>query len=362
MNIDLLKAKQTLSARYLKRGFRENVVARVVTMSVADAVAAAGSNVHAVGIGRKIVEGKPTDEMAVRLYVVQKIAPSLLPPRDVLPKRIDGMPTDIIESSPAFLAANSPRRGRARSAVASAGSAAAPAPCTNNRRQRQRPVIAGISVAHRNVTAGTIGYFCRSVKAGDDPNKIFILSNNHVLADVNKGFIGDDIYQPGPADGGTAADHVGELWRFQRMSLDGSPNRIDAAIAELLSGVNSSAEICMIGAITATRRGVEGMTVRKHGRTSGYTEGVVVDESYDALVGMDHNNPDVTALFQDQMRIETAVPYPAFGLGGDSGSLVVDRDGPNAVGLYFAGPASGIYGIANHIADVLTDLQVELLT
>lgn len=361
MSADLLKAKQALSARYLKRGFRDNVVARAATMSVASAVAAAGSNVHAVGVGRKIVEGKPTDEMAVRLYVVQKIAPSLLPPRDVLPKTIDGMPTDVIESSPAFLAANAPRGRRARPAVVGTSPAAAPA-CTNSRRLRQRPVIAGISVAHRNVTAGTIGYFCRSVMAGDDPNKIFILSNNHVLADVNQGLAGDDIYQPGPADGGAGADHVGELWRFGRIRLDGSPNRVDAAIAELLSDVNSSTEICMIGAIEATRRGVEGMTVRKHGRTSGYTEGVVVDEFYDALVGMDHNNPNVTALFQDQMRIETVAPFPAFGLGGDSGSLVVDRDAANAVGLYFAGPESGTYGIANHIADVLTDLQVELLT
>jgi hypothetical protein len=103
------------------------------------------------------------------------------------------------------------------------------------------------------------------------------------------------------------------------------------------------------------------MLVRKHGRTTGYTEGEVTDDAYDALVGMDHNDPSVVALFEDQMRIERTPPYPEFGLGGDSGSLVVRRDGPAAVGLYFAGPQSGVYGIANHIQDVLNELEVQLL-
>ncbi len=54
--------------------------------------------------------------------------------------------------------------------------------CSTNKKLKQRPVVGGISIAHKDVTAGTIAYFCRSIKAGDNPDKIYVLSNNHVLA------------------------------------------------------------------------------------------------------------------------------------------------------------------------------------
>src|SRR5262249_48619170 len=152
-------------------------------------------------------------------------------------------------------------------------------------------------------------------------------SNNHVFADVNQGHTGDDLYQAGPADGGTAADAFAALTRFVKIQLGGvTPNRVDAAIGRLRPDVVHQAEGCSIGAVTGTARATEGTQVRKHGRTTGYTEGEVTDESYDALVGMDHEDPDVVALFQGQMRVERTAPHPAIGLGGDSGSLVVSRE------------------------------------
>jgi hypothetical protein len=103
------------------------------------------------------------------------------------------------------------------------------------------------------------------------------------------------------------------------------------------------------------------MQVRKHGRTTGYTEGEVTDESYDALIGMDQSDPSLVALFENQMRLERIGPYPAIGLGGDSGALVLSKDQAQAVGLYFAGPPSGLYGVANHVEDVLSELEIQLL-
>ena len=50
------------------------------------------------------------------------------------------------------------------------------------------------------------------------------------------------------------------------------------------------------------------MRVRKNGRTTGLTEGVVKDSSYDALVGMDHMNLSIVAFFDDQIRIERVAP------------------------------------------------------
>lgn len=375
---ELIEAKQLLSARLLAAGVRSRVLSRNFTFRMSEAVSEAGSNVHAVGIGRKLVGGQPTDTMAVRIYVVQKFAESAIAPRNLLPAELDGIPCDVIESPPAFIQKN--RRKAAAKTTRRAGVTAAPAAaarepaadaqpvaaagnCTDERRRRQRPVVAGISVAHRDVTAGTIGYFCRSTRHGDNPNHVFLLSNNHVLANVNEAAEGDDVYQPGPADGGTAADHAADLHRFVRMRLGGDvPNRVDAAIARLRPGVNHDPSICSIGRVTGIDRAVEEMRVRKHGRTTGLTDGVVTDEAIDSIVGMDHNDPSVVALFQNQMRIERTGTSSVFGLGGDSGSLVVSKDNRRAVGLYFAGPSSGLYGLANHIADVLDQLEIELIT
>jgi hypothetical protein len=136
---------------------------------------------------------------------------------------------------------------------------------------------------------------------------------------------------------------------------------VDAAIGRLRAGVRFRRRICSVGSLTGTAQAVEGMIVRKHGRTTGLTRGIVTDESYDALVGMDHSNPNVVALFENQMRIEVVAPFAAFGLGGDSGSLIVTGAGRRAVSLYFAGPESGFYGIANHIQDVQNGLEITLL-
>jgi hypothetical protein len=350
---DALQAKQVLSSRLLRAGYRGGVVGRTPSLNVSAVVAKAGQSVHAVGVGKKVAGGEATADWCVRLYVVQKLAPSLLPPRDQLPPAIDGIPTDVIESPPAFLTAR--KRAHASSAPA------VPA-CSQQRKARQRPVVAGISTAHYQVTAGTLAYFCRSVRHGDDPTRVHALSNNHVFALINQAQLGDPLYQPGPADGGKDEDHFANLHRFRKIQLGGlEPNRVDAAIGELLPAVDYREEVCSIGKIAGTEQAVEDLAVRKHGRTTGYTEGTVTDPSYDALIGMDHSDPSVVALFEGQMRIETVAPYPSFALPGDSGSLVVKKETATAVGLYFAGPPNGFYGVANHIHDVLNQLEIQLL-
>jgi hypothetical protein len=339
---DLLKAKQALSARLLRAGLRGGVTSRGPALTVASAIAGAPYNVHAVGVGRKIVEGSATPTPAVRLYVVQKLAESLLPPKDRLPKTVDGFPTDVIESPPGIAAA---------------------AACSSARKSRQRPLLAGISAAHHEVTAGTIACFCRSTRHGDDPAAVFALSNNHIFARLNGGLAGDDLYQPSAQDGGTAADHFAELHRFVPLSLGGqTPNRVDAAIARVVDGTAVDNSLCSIGRITGTMAAADGMVVRKHGRTTGYTEGIVTDVSYNALILLDPSNPGTVALFENQLRISVSAPFFAFALKGDSGSLVVTKESTNAVGLYFAGPPSGDYGVANPIAAVQAELAIALLT
>lgn len=346
---DLLQAKQTLGQSLLRAGLEGGVVGNRRTLQVSKAIASGGHNVHAVGIGRKITDGVESDELCLRVYVVQKLALSLLAPRDRIPESIDGLPIDIIESAPAFLSDD-----RLDQIAATA--------CTLTRKKHQRPVVAGISAGHFAITAGTLGYFCRSVRVGDDLDQIHVLSNNHVFANVDNAQQGDALYQPGSADGGGSNDSFAEFVRAVPIRMGGQfPNRVDAAIGRLLPEVGYARSICTIGPVNGATQASLAMPVCKHGRTTGYTEGRVVDVDYDALVGMDHQNPRIVALFADQMRIERDVPFPAIGLGGDSGSLVVERHGKAAIGLYFAGPEDGSYGIANHIHDVFNELQVQLI-
>jgi len=366
---DLIQAKQVLSARLLTSGLRGGALWRPPMLTVATAVASAGRNVHAVGIGAKITNGQETSTSCIRIYVTQKIALSLLPQRDQLPKTVDGVPTDIIEAPPAIAALPKGYRRKKVVTAATASSTAVPAiaatastTCTGQRQARQRPVVAGISTAHHDVTAGTLGYFCRSTRHGDDPSLVCVLSNNHIFSSLNRAIVGDPLYQPGPIDGGMPPDHFADFLRTVPLQLDGTaPNRVDAAMGTLLPSVLYDAQICTIGKITGTTRAIEKMGVRKHGRTTGYAEGSVSDELIDAVVAMDPNDPSKVGLFQNQMRLVPAYPFKAIGLGGDSGSLVVDKAASQAVGLYFANPSSGEYGYANHIADVLADLEIQLL-
>jgi hypothetical protein len=360
---DLNAAKTFLCDQLLQLGLGGGVVSKSPTISVAAAVAGAGRNVHAIGIGRKITEDKKDGSNCVRVYVVQKLPLSLLSPRDVIPKIIDGVPTDVIESEPPFAFAAKKRTAKKTSRKRSARpkrSATTSASCSQNRRKRQRPVMGGISAGHRDITAGTLGCFCKSTNPSDDADQLFALSNNHVFANVNQALVGDPLYQPGPADGGGINDYFAALHRFVPIQLGGVlANRVDAAVGRPIPSVAVDPDICMIGNISGTAQAVDDMLVRKHGRTTGYTEGRVDDVDYTGLVGMDHNDPIVVGLFENQLRIVADGPEP-FGLGGDSGSAVVHRTDQDVVGLYFAGPPSGMYGLANRIENVLAELEVTI--
>jgi hypothetical protein len=72
-------------------------------------------------------------------------------------------------------------------------------------------------------------------------------------------------------------------------------------------------------------------SVRKHGRTTGHTLGVVMDVAADFTM----NYGVQTADFEDQIAIVGA--GGAFSQPGDSGALVVDGVSRRPVGLLFCG-------------------------
>ena len=74
-----------------------------------------------------------------------------------------------------------------------------------------RPVPIGVSTGHPAITAGTFGS-----RVKDSNGEIYALTNNHVYANENLAYIGDEVIQPGTYDGGSVpADTIGTLFAFK---------------------------------------------------------------------------------------------------------------------------------------------------
>lgn len=312
-------------------------------------------NVVGVGLGYKISRGQNTGELSLVISVARKMPRTALTDQDLVPKTMDGVKTDVVET------------GILRALLRR--------PQDLSPRDRWRPVLPpGVSIGHYKITAGTFGCLvCR----GDE---LFILSNNHVLANANDCEEWDPILQPGPADGGTEDDRIARLARYVPIDFETAPaecnvagwaakllnyvagalgsrhqlepvkksagfNRVDAALARPLSPNTVSNEILGIGVPTGVGTVSLGTAVQKSGRTTGYTQGTITQ--IDATVRIDYYGPQ--ALFTGQV---VASPMSQ---GGDSGAAILDRN-RNVVGLLFAG--SNAVTIFNPIDEVLSALDV----
>lgn len=233
---------------------------------------------------------------------------------------------------------------------------------------RQRPAPMGYSVGHPAITAGSIG-----ARVVDGAGNVYVLSNNHVLANSNDAAIGDPALQPGPFDGGTTAnDQIGTLFAFQQIDFSGGSNTIDAAIARSSAANlgNATPTDDGYGAPSAAiwgdadhnglfddKTALLGLNVEKYGRTTKLTHGQItginatVTVCYEVFFGFCLK----AATFTDQLVIEPG----GFSGGGDSGSLIVSDDGNKSpVGLLFAG--SSTQTIANRIDLVLNRFGVSI--
>jgi S1-C subfamily serine protease len=263
-------------------------------------------NLVGVGIGEKVTSGRPTGELCVKVLVARKYPKARIRPRERIPPAVDGIPTDIE-------GVGYPRK------------LALP------NRLRHRPVVGGISVGLDRTAvpyrfAGTLGAVVR-----DPTGALYALSNNHVLADENRAPLGSPVIQPGTLDGGESADRVGALSRFVPLRFGNRRNWMDAAIARFDPDVAAEPEILGIGRPLGIGRVALHVLVRKSGRTTGLTEGIVRAIRFD-VVNVRYD--------QGMVRMDdTIVIRPTegdFSRPGDSGSVVVDPQG-RVVGLLFAG-------------------------
>ena len=228
-------------------------------------------------------------------------------------------------------------------------------------RARWRPTIpCGVSIGHVNITAGTLGCYARA-RSSDRKERQLILSNNHVLADVNAGSIGDDILQPGKHDGGqTGSDVVALLEHYVVIDFNGT-NYVDAATGWIDDAYTDRRFLYMTSSgpnffnvSPTTRTASSGQQVGKSGRTTGLTSGYVA--AVGAAINVNMGSAGI-AHFADQIEIRGT--RGNFSAGGDSGSLIWTWDAQrNPIGLLFAGGGRSTF--ANPIDTVLNALDIEL--
>lgn len=201
------------------------------------------------------------------------------------------------------------------------------------------------------IGAGTLGLL---VKKPD--GSLFGLTNNHVTGGCNNAQPGLPILAPGPLD--VSNEHCDPFTIGRHSSLlpinDGIPENIDvsenrdAACFEIVDPARvSSYQGDKFDTPAKAGEPRPGMKVMKVGRTTGYTEGVIVAQSVSPVpVGYAVSEFDVkkTVFFDEVFIVRSLNDGEFFSKSGDSGSLVVQvmPDGSHeAVGLVFAGNARG---------------------
>lgn len=312
-----------------------------------------------VSVGLKETAGEATAQLCARVYVAKKRPLAELSPAERIPAEVGGVVTDV----------------NTLGVYAFSSDLA-----------RYRPLKGGISISnriidfdesmtHTQISRGTLGFTGTYTPDGSP----VLLSNWHVLM-ANAARIGDPVFQPAPSTipPGVVApqppmDNTDAVAKIVKSAvtdkIDGAIARIDISTWCRCCGIDYRDEIngLSIGghppsnSVVGVRTAVAGMQVYKVGMHTGRTAGAVVDAAF--------NPPPIPRLgstytFHGQIRITNSDTTTRFSEHGDSGSLIVDGDG-YAVGLLFASssdPPPNDSTIANHIADVCSELTIALNT
>lgn len=201
----------------------------------------------------------------------------------------------------------------------------------NPRKIRANPVRPGISVSHKDGSAGTIGL----IVYDDESGAPCILSNWHVLHGA-AGEVGDNIVQPGPHDdnnilgnfcGDLMRSHLGPAGDCALARVRG--RQIDRKVFELDVVPSRLAEVDL------------GDTVIKSGRTTAITRGVV--RRIDVIARIDYGAPGMKEIgcFEIGVDPEFKPDNGEVSMGGDSGAAWLISENGEATdifaGLHFAG-------------------------
>ncbi len=220
-------------------------------------------------------------------------------------------------------------------------------------------------------TKGSLTFCCSGTIGGllSRGGRLFVLSNNHVLARSDLAAAGEGVVQPGLVDAGcspSATSTVATLTQFFDLE-NGTAPKVDAAMAEIVSGaVEPLGTILQLGGTASGGQPTDGTPnpgpgvaptigreVAKSGSATGLTCGSIMAINVSASVEYQkgcNTGTTFTVSFARQIDIGGV----GFSAQGDSGSLIVTQDTADPVGLLFSG--SDTDTVANPVANVLSQL------
>jgi len=294
--------------------------------------------VNAVEVGYKIIDGKKTDELSIRIHVEKKKDVSK---DEMIPPIIKGVKTDVIERT--FVLPNHNRLLHKFKIT------------PNVDVGNYNPLQGGISIGPCRIIGSSAYYGSLGILVIDNKTQApMVLSCFHVMAVDTSWSVGDTMSQPSLADGGKCPDNV--IGTLQRANLDDTTDCALASVNEQARGV-----ICQIediGNIAGISTAASNASVRKRGRTTLLTFGAI--ESIDMTVqNIDYGDGLGKRTLTNQIGIEPDISKNKMFLDdGDSGAVVVD-DSSQVIGLLFSGSPDG-HGIANPIQAVLNALDANI--
>jgi hypothetical protein len=277
--------------------------------------------VTSIGIGAKEVGGKTTNDFAFRVYVSMKLSPADVSSAWRIPKRIEGVATDVIPASLTAALVDT---------------------------RKVRPLRGGIQLKNEFVQddtrmlAGTIGCLVRSTATLE----VMALTCEHVTL-AGQASEGAAVGQPKYVVSCCCCTYnaIGTVFRARKTAqLDCAVVKLDADVANEVESADGVNVVEAIGTLTGAAQAVCFETVTKRGRTTELTTGRVVDVLFEG----------------SQILIEPTAPTApaAFADLGDSGSVIVNS-AKRVIGLLWATDApTRTRGVANHIGPVMREMQI----
>lgn len=290
-------------------------------------------NISSVEVGIKRRGGELTDVLCFRVIVKRKVNENELAPHEVIPKEIRGIPTDVIPDETCIQCEDS---------------------------SGYDLLTGGIQISI-GIGEGTLGCFVTRDAEPTGSKKIYLLSNHHVIIGEN-GTVGKRVGQPSAPSGSNCclcwdiADvFCGEVGSVAGtastigtvLTPPGAPNAIDAAIAKLLGQdttdpktVHFANSIEEIGPVFSSTPPAPFDRVRKRGRTTGLTYGIIESVVATSNVRKEKTNPNLIISYAgNTCRIKPLAENPLMANEGDSGSVVVNSRN-QVLALIFAVPAT----------------------
>jgi hypothetical protein len=247
----------------------------------------------------------------------------------------------------------------------------------SDHQKKYRPYMAGTSTDNYKSTActGNVPYK-KKIGIATGTNlpiyKIYISGNNHCFGLEGNASLGDDIIQPSTYDGGKKGTDTLAKYSFNVPTQFGGGtknwmqllieflsrkksnpiNIVDIAFAEPLNVNDISYSVYGVeGKITGKGNHNVGTAIIKSGRTSGVTEGIIVDEDWEGEVQGKKGIATYDDCVLAQLHCE----------GGDSGSPIVSKSGTGNLlyhGALFAG--SDAYTVYCKVQNIEKLASVEL--